>query len=222
MGILSNIFDGRKVEKALQDYPIYSPPFCDAEAVLSRTEIEANYSYFLEQKCLRLECLARYLALFAIELSVEAAILPLLDCWLSRFGGHLIPNKDDVYGALFDHVPAWSGTFHGFNIINDIGILAGDYIVSRNADARWSAYFGNGTRRDYEEPGFGQPCLFGLRHPGYADRHLPILNEIFDCCMASRSRLLHGRGLGMGWDVPGAFVRRIEYFAGPPPLPSFS
>lgn len=42
MRFIANMIDHRKVRRALFDYPIYSPPFHDSEAVLSDAKIRTN------------------------------------------------------------------------------------------------------------------------------------------------------------------------------------
>lgn len=225
MSFISNMIDRRRVWKTLSDYPVYSPPFHDPEAVLSKKEIKANYDYFLEQKARRLEYLANYLRPFSVELSLSRDVLPALDRWLFRYSGHLIPSGGKLMAAMQDYEPAWVREYQGLNIIHDIAIFAGDYIISKNGNVRWDVYYGDGTRRDYEEIGFGQPCLIGLPHPDYQHRHCAIFGEeLSRCCMARHFRLREGRtGVISEWDIPGHFVQRLNDLANPnpPPLPSY-
>ncbi|MGL3109285.1 hypothetical protein [Bradyrhizobium sp. BR 1432] len=213
------MIDRRRVLKALSKYPVYSPPFHNSEAVLSRSEIAANYNYFLEQKARRLEFLASYLRHFFVELSLSPEALPALDNWLLRYGGHLIPNGGEVLFAMNDYEPAWVGEYHGVNIIHDISIFAGDYIVMKNDKVRWSVNYGDGTKRDYEEIGFGQPCLVGLSHFAYTGNY-SIFHGIYEFCYAGLRRLRNG-GRGSKWerDIPGELVRRLNYLADPDPPP---
>lgn len=183
--------------------------------MLARREIKANFEYFLQTKIARLEYLAKYLAAFSIDLQLSAEVLPALDRWLHRYGGHLLPRKAGAIDVLMDYEPAWVGEYLGLNIVHDLAIFAGDYIVSKNKDVRWDAHYGNGTKRDYEEMGFGQPCLFGLRQPGYRRPHL-MQDEIFLCCSAGRSRLRSGnKSVVVEWDIPGEFTRLLNYLADP-------
>jgi len=222
---ISNMIDRWRVWNTLLDYPEYSPPFHDSELVLSKKEIKANYDYFLEQKAGRLEYLANYLRPFSVELPLLPEALPALDRWLSRYGGHLIPGGGELMAAIHDCEPAWVREFHGLNIVHDIAIFAGEYVISQNENVRWDVYYGNGTRRDYEEVGFGQPCLIGLSHPDYkGDRCAIFAAELLRCCVAGHYRLRHRpKGVVTEWDVPGHFVKRLTDLANPDPepLPSY-
>ncbi|WP_315734286.1 MULTISPECIES: hypothetical protein [unclassified Bradyrhizobium] len=218
MRFIANMIDHRKVRRALFDYPIYSPPFHDSEAVLSDAKIRANFDYFLAQKQSRLKALADYLRSFSIELTLSDRFLPTLDSWIFRYGGHLLPSDGEVISAIHDYEPAWTGPYHGINIVHDISIFAGDLVVSKNADIRWNVYHGDGTRRDHEEMGFGQPCLVGIPHFGY-ESHCPIFYEVFRWFAAARHRLAGRIGLKMDVDRRGSFAEHLNFLAAPEPPP---
>jgi hypothetical protein len=221
MGFISNMIDQQRVWKTLPDYPVYSPPFHDSEAVLSKKEIKANYDYFLEQKARRLEYLANYLRPFSVELSISREGLSALDHWLFRCGGHLIPSGGEVIAAMHDYEPAWVGEYHGLNIVHDMAISAGDYIIAKNKNVRWDVFYGSRGKRDYEKIGFGQACLIGLCHYGCSSRdYYSIFHGVFEVCSAGRRRLRDGnRGSKLKFDIAGEFVSRLDYLGNPNPPP---
>jgi len=222
MKAIVRMLDRRKVWRSLPDYPVYAPPFRYEESEIpSHGQIEQNYQYFLRHKADRLKYLADYLAPFSVVLKLEATTLPVLGRWLYRYGGHLDPGRGEVVYALHHYNPPWTGAYHGLNIINDISIFAGDYIVSKNRFTRWDAWFGDGTQYTYEMMGCGQPCIFGSHRPGYEGHH-SMLDEIYDCCGAVRQRWKRGVTPVDPWDKPGEFERRFSYLAdadAPPPVP---
>jgi hypothetical protein len=224
------MFDRRKVWRTLPDYPVYSPPFSygkdwNAKAIPSREQIKQNCEYFLLHKADRLKYLADYLAPFSVELRLEADALPPLGRWLYRYGGHLDPGGAEAISALSHYDPAWVGEYCGLNVVNDIAIFAGDYIVSKNKDTRWDAWYGDGKKYTFEMEGFGQPCIFGLKHlGGYVgyDGHTSILDQISNCCRAGRGRWRHGISPPQPWDKPGEFERMLSYLGdsnAPEPMP---
>jgi hypothetical protein len=226
------MIDRRRVWKTLPDYPVYSPPFSYGRGwsygkgwkIPSREQIKKNYEYFLQHKAVRLKHLADYLAPFSVELRLEADALPALGRWLYRYGGHLHPGGAEVISALSHYDPAWVGEYRGLNVINDIAIFAGDYIVSNNKNTRWDAWYGDGKKYSYEMGGVGQPCVFGLKHLEYVgyQGHHSTLEEIGDCCGAVRERWRHGARPGQPWDKPGEFERMLNYLGdadAPEPIP---
>jgi len=205
------MIDRRQVWAGLGDYPVYSPPSRYTGSIPSRDEMKANFNYFLETKIDRLKYLAEYLAPFSVGVRFESAALPALDRWLYRYGGYLIPKYfGQVVPALFRYEPAWVGEYHGLNIINDVAIFAGDYIVSRNAGASWKMWYRDRADEDaHEKLGFGQPCILGTSYALYRGPH-SMLQDVYRYCAAGRSRLNHGRPTpGDPWENPGEFERLL-------------
>jgi hypothetical protein len=193
------MLDRRKVWRSLPDYPVYAPSFrYEQSKIPSRKQIEQNYQYFLRHKADRLKYLADYLAPFSVALKFEATTLLVLGRWLNRYGGHLHPGGGEVLYALAHYNPPWTGAYHGLNIINDISIFAGDYIVSKNRFTRWDAWFGDGTPYTYEMMGYGQPCIFGSHEAGY-EGHRSMLEEIFGSPSAMEARRHSGGAMGQTW-----------------------
>jgi hypothetical protein len=228
MSFIAKYFDGRKVCSTLSDYPVYSPPFHGADKIFSKSEIKANFDYFIEQRENRIRYLANYLSSFKIDLRMDRDSVSSVGEWLYRYGGYLIPPargyifvvQTDHLGSLHEYEPAWINQLHGLNIIHDIAIFAGDYIRSKNPAVQWNAYYGDGTKYDFEETGFGQPCLVGLSHFGYEGHHW-ILGDVAHFCGIVYSRV-NERGHPISpWDIPGEFVRRVDYLADPNPPKSF-
>jgi hypothetical protein len=216
MRFIRNMIDRRQVWAGLGDYPVYSPPSQYTWSIPTRDEMTANFNHFLETKADRLKYLAEYLASFSVELRLEPAALPALDCWLYRYGGHLIPKYFmQVVPALFRYQPAWAEEYHGLNIINDVAIYAGDYIVSRTAGASWKMWYGDRADEDAAEKlGFGQPCILGTSYPLYRGPH-SVLEDVYSYCAAGRSRLNHGSPTpGERWDNPGEFERVLGDLSG--------
>jgi hypothetical protein len=223
------MIDRRRVWKTLPDYPVYSPPFSYGRGwnyekgwkSPTREQIKENYNYFLRHKADRLRYLADYLALFSVELRLEADALPALGRWLYRYGGHLAPEAADVISALCHYEPSWIGEYRSLNVINDIAIFAGDYIVSKNRNTRWDAWYGDGKKYSYEMMGFGQPCIFGAHDAGYQG-HYSMLEQIFNCCGAGRARWRYGISPPQPWDKLGEFERLLNYLGdanAPEPIP---
>ena len=212
MRFIRNMIDRRQVWAGLGDYPVYSPACRYTWSIPSRDEMTANFNYFLETKADRLKYLAEYLTPFSVELRLEPAALPALDRWLYRYGGHLIPEHyGQVVPALFRYGLAWVGEYKGLNIINDVAIYAGDYLVSRNAGASWKMWYGDRADEDaHEKLGFGQPCILGTSYRLYQGPR-SMLQDTYGYCTAGRSRLNHGgKGTpGDPWDNPGEFERLL-------------
>lgn len=179
--------DMRRLSAALEGYPEYAPP-CPGGR-LERKEAEANFEFFMAQRTQRLEHLKNFLAGFSVDLQFSPEGLSALDAWLLRYGGHLIPKGGDVIWALEHYDPAWTGEYAGMNIVNDVGIYAGEYIARHNKNARWGLWLGDGKPGARDMMGYLHPCIFGLEHALISDKYpLHIVFKIFDCCEGSRRR----------------------------------
>ncbi|QGM97487.1 hypothetical protein [Methylocystis parvus] len=230
-GFVTRYRDKRRLQEALRDYPEYAPPF-RGKAKLKRAQAEANFEFFMSQRSKRLECLGRFLLGFAVSLELTPEGLPLLDAWLLRYGGYLIPPGGDAIDALERYDPPWTSAFAGMNIVHDVSVFAGEYIIRHNPNARWGLFVGDGIRGARDMMGYYHPCLFRIHphHRGYSDTYpLYIADEIFMCCEGSRRRL-EGRWLPCSrpedffrqWGDDNEFVRRVSYWADPdaePPTP---
>lgn len=226
MRVSAKFIDRLKVQRGLRDYPIYTPPFARSTPSLSAKEMDANYNHFLEHKAARLESIAEYLDAFSVQLRYEPDALLTLERWLYRYGGHLVPagggqvtprGAPRMASALFNYEPAWVGRYHGLNVINDIAIFAGEYIIANSDDARWGMWYGDGDERDRQTGVFGHPCIFGMRHFS-PEHHYSMLKEVFECC---RSAQCWNDGWILVWERQRQrnLARRLSYLAAPSPQP---
>lgn len=225
---LSRRNDKKRLWKALSSYPEYAPPFPGWR--LKRKEAEANFEFFMSQRALRLEHLKNFLAGFSVDLQFSSEGLAALDGWLLRYGGHLLVKYGDVIWALEHYDPAWNGIYAGMNIVNDVGIFAGEYVVRRNKNARWGLWVGDGTSRSREMVGYHHPCIFGLEHALISDKYpLHIAYKMFQCCEGSQRRhegtyfpSNRHEDFFRQWGDENELVRRVTLWSNPdapPPIP---
>jgi hypothetical protein len=229
-GFITRKLDRRKVWEALRDYPEYAPPFRGER--LKRAQADANFDFFMSQRKVRLEYLETFLSKFSVPLRLDLECLPPLDAWLLRYGGHLLPRGGVIIDALEVYDPAWTSDLAGLNIVHDVSVFAGEYIVKYNRNARWSLFIGDGKRGARDMMGYYHPCLFGIHchHPGYSDVYPLYIGElILHCCMGSRWRH-EGPWLPCNspedffrqWGDDNEFTRRVKYWAdadADPPTP---
>jgi len=224
MRVSAKLIDRLKVLRRMRDYPIYTPPFVRSEPPLSREEMDENYNHFLEHKAARLGYLAGYLDAFSVQLRFEPEALLTLERWIYRYGGHLLPARRSrvapggarrLASVLFSYEPAWVGQYHGLNVINDLAIFAGEYIISGNDDARWGMWYGDDGKRNPQTRVSGHPCIFGLRHFN-PEHHYSMLMEMFECCHSAQR---WNDGWILVWERQRQrnLARRLGYLVAPSP-----
>lgn len=230
-GFISRGLDRSALRRALHDYPNYTPPF-SGKAKLKRTQANANFAFFLEQRGARLEYLEKFLAKFAVSLRLAPEALPPLDNWLLRYGGHLAPQGGSTVDALEEYDPPWTGVFAGMNVVHDVSIFTGEYITKFNRNARWGLFVGDGKPGARDMMGYYHPCIFGIHshHPEYNEVYpLYVAEQILHCCDGSRRRH-EGTWLPCNrpedffrqWGDDNEFTRRLKHWAdpdAPPPSP---
>ena len=229
-GFVVRKLDKRRLWDALREYPEYTPPFRGES--IKRRHAEQNFQFFMDQRATRLDYLRRFLSSFRVDLALEQESLPPIDRWLLRYGGYLLPERGVAITAFEEFEPRFINEFAGLNIVNDISIFAGEYVVKYNPTTKWGLFTGDGMRRSREFLGYYQPCIYGVHphQPGYrAEYPLNIRDEIFQCCTSSEQRL-SGRCLPSNrdeeffrqWGDDNEFVRRLKYWAresADPPTP---
>ena len=208
---ISKFLDKRKLVRALEDYPVYSPPSRGAKKFNAPQE-QANFAYFMEHKDRRLAALTAFMAKFSIELGMSPSGVSEVGAWLYRFGAYIVSRNPKVLQAIYTYEPSWTGEFLPLNIMKDVSIYAGEYIIYKTGNAKW--VIGKAERGFWIQ----QPRLHVPDQK--FDKYPSISGEVLDCCTSSRARLTTGSNSPMDqWADAAEFGRRIAFFADKnPPL----
>lgn len=208
MPSVSAWFDGWGLRRELRDYPIYTPPFPGDYDELTSENAKANFQYFKGQKEKRLEYLATLLSRYDISFGFEVHNLEAVGAWVYRYGGHLLRDKGNL-DALECFEPTWSRRYAGLNVVHDLNVYMGEYIIRHNHYVFWTL-----SKLNPEELGYFHPCLGGIHNVSLNDP-LYILETIFRCCEVQRSRI-HGRCLGCEqWINQRELSDFVKYLADP-------
>jgi hypothetical protein len=201
--------DARRVRVALRGYPVYSPPYRGDSSELSLEHGQANYAYFLRNKDSRLAGLRTFLASFDVRFSVDDVGLRSVDAWLHRYCGHLIGlNRFASYQAFQTFVPSWTGSYSGLNVLWDLGIAAGEFVIKLNPACSW---FLNDGPTHGSPPGsidYLRPCLLIEHAPKYCD----AFGAILLMAQAKQEIMRIGRPPGPVMDyVPNALENWVRF-----------
>lgn len=159
---------------ALKDYPIYDPPHKVEERVLSKEQALENFDYFMRVRQQRVESFRWWLRRYfwtvtqADENGVRA-----LDRWAVSYAGLLLPNRE-VESGYYSYDPPWTGEGAGCNVLFDMGVAFGEFIIANCPKLRWdmdpiSAVRPNEARALKREfgTGFQRPMLTGFNNPDW-------------------------------------------------------
>ncbi len=148
-------------------YPIYTVPHPQAEAALDQVRIMQNFDYFMG---VRLERLAAFRIWLHQHFNVAAPLdepgLHAVNAWVERYGGGLVADIGAMRSAFFNNSPAWEGPFAGCNVMLDLAIFFGEYLIAQRPRLKWICPLDCPKGLEPEDvPDFGRPHIGGFVHP---------------------------------------------------------
>lgn len=165
----------RWLRRALRDYPLYDPPHKVEERLLSKEKAAENFDYFMRVRQQRLAYLQNWLRQhFGVTLTPDRAGVRALNRWGNKYAGLLLiagpdGHPDDSY---FTYDPPWTGENAGCNVLFDMGIALGEFIIVNCPKLHWaldprSAVLPRKTELRKHSPGmsYQKPELTGSDNP---------------------------------------------------------
>ena len=126
--------------------------------------MQENFAYFVRVRLDRLAFFQNWLRdWFAVKATLNGDGLLALNEWVNAYGGRLIgdyPNEATIFAS---YQPAWVGEYAGYNVMVDIGIFVGEYLIAKRPQLHWEVYRGH-TNEDGEltGPNLERPQLGGF------------------------------------------------------------
>jgi hypothetical protein len=153
-----------KVRRAIRDYPLYDVPNKQAEETLDEALMEENFAYFMRVRLDRLVDFQKWLHdWFGVRASLDGAGLLTVSTWINDYGGGLIGDQFGSATIFATYQPSWAGAYAGYNVMVDIGIFLGEYLIGRRSHLHWEIY--RGHPNEYGElagPNLKRPHLGGF------------------------------------------------------------
>ena len=160
----SLFFKHRKVRRAIGEYPLYDVPNKREERTLAEARVQANFDYFMQVRLDRLAFFRNWLReWFGVKATLNGDGLLALNAWINAYGGGLIGDQPNTMTIFETYEPAWVGEYAGYNVMIDIGIFIGEYLIAKRPQLHWEIY--RGHRDEYsqlEGPNLKRPQLEGL------------------------------------------------------------
>lgn len=153
-----------RVKRALKSYPLYDVPHKQSEQTLSEGEARENSDYFMRMRLERLAFFRNWLrANFGVVATLDGDGIRAMSRWVDDYGGGLIGDETYTMTIFAEYQPRWEGVYAGYNVMIDIGIFLGEYLISKRPRLHWDIYRGH-----VEEPatfrsvGYMRPHLGGM------------------------------------------------------------
>jgi hypothetical protein len=151
--------------RALRGYPLYDVPHKRAERTMTNAEAQENFNYFMNVRRSRLAHFINWMSEhFAVKPTVDGDGLMAVSDWADEYGGGLIPaDSNAALSTWATYEPIWNDANAGFNVMIDIGIFHGEYLITKRPQLRWEIYRGREIEpATFESIQFMKPCLGGF------------------------------------------------------------
>jgi hypothetical protein len=123
-----------------------------------------NFDHFMVARLGRLAAFRAWLQQhFGVVAPLDAPGLFAVDAWKQRYGGGLVPDEVAMRNALNDCQPAWEGHFAGCNVMIDLAIFIGEYLITQRPRLRWICSLDClKYHKRNEISNLGRPCIGGF------------------------------------------------------------
>jgi hypothetical protein len=134
--------------RAVRHYPLYDVPHKQDERTLDEGRIQENFSYFMRERLNRLAFFRSWLRTsFHIDADLDGGGLRKVSRWVDDYGGALVGAQADDLTVYACYQPRWEDSCAGYNVMMDIGIFLGEYLITKRPGLYWEIY-----RGDEDEP----------------------------------------------------------------------
>jgi hypothetical protein len=200
-----------RVRRARVGYPLYDVPHRNWERELPEAQARENFDYFMRVRLGRLAFFQNWLRNhFRVDASLTPAGIHSVNRWVDRFGGGLIGDQTNRASIFSGYEPRWEGPFAGYNVMVDLGIFMGEYIILRRPRLRWELDQGDpGKPASSQHKGYRRPCLAGFPHRWTKD----VMQSGFACVADSRKASKIGENPRYPLNVTLRVVKSALYHA---------
>lgn len=189
--------------RALRDYPLYDVPHKRMERTMTEAEAQENFDYFMNVRVSRLAYFTDWLRRgFSVKATLDGDGITAVSDWADGYAGGLIKNDSYILDNVWaSYAPVWRETYAGFNVMTDIGIFLGEYLIAKRPRLAWEIYRGHEFEpATFEGASFMKPCIGGfpdfwkgfVLEDGFGvvvnARGLSTIGDRMSCTKSTRSR----------------------------------
>jgi hypothetical protein len=128
------------LRRALRGYPLYDPPHKVEEYLLSREKADENFEYFMRVREERVAYFKNWLRRdFYVAITADENGVRELNRWGNRYAGLLLVTDGNgrVTRSYFTYDPPWVGEGAGHNVLFDMGITLGEFMIANCPKLHW-------------------------------------------------------------------------------------
>jgi hypothetical protein len=150
--------------RAVRNYPLYDVPHKQAERTLNEKRVQDNFTYFMRVRLYRLASFTSWLRTnFRSEVNLDGDGLRKVSRWVDNYGGGLIGDETGHQLIFESYQPRWEGRYAGYNVMIDLAIFFGEYLIKKRPQLSWEIDRGTDIEpASFESSDFMRPCLGGM------------------------------------------------------------
>jgi hypothetical protein len=177
-----------RVQRAVSEYLLYNPPHTGKEQNLSEQEVQENFDYFMKVRLDRLAYFQNWLrGKFGVNPSLDGEGILALEAWVRAFGGGLLDDEVSRRAIFYAYDPVWLGKYRSFNVMADIGIFIGEYLISKRPRLHWDILRKwSNDRGKILGTNLNRPVIAGFPAPVFAGRIEDPFASGYGSCADSR------------------------------------
>jgi hypothetical protein len=151
--------------RALRGYPLYDVPHKRLEREMTEAEAQENFDYFMSVRDSRLAYFTDWMRRnFSVKATLDGDGITAVSHWADEYAGGLVRNDSHIHLEVWSsYVPIWREAYAGFNVMIDIGIFIGEYLIAKHPRLAWEIYRGHEFEpATFESTNFMKPCIGGF------------------------------------------------------------
>jgi hypothetical protein len=157
-------FKHMRARRAVRGYPLYDVPHEQAEGTLPENQVQENFDYFMKVRLERLAFFRKWLLdNFGVNASLDGDGVRAVSRWVDDYGGGVIGDDTGAMTIFATYQPRWVGDYAGYNVMIDLGIFLGEYLISKRPRLHWEIYRGHAVEpATFKSIGYRRPHLGGM------------------------------------------------------------
>ncbi len=160
-----------RARRALKNYPLYDVPHKKSERKLKEKQVQENFAYFMSVRKERLAFFQNWLRQnFGVKATLDGDGVTAVSRWADTYGGGLVFDECPTLLPFTTYQPIWLDNLAVCNVMIDLGIFLGEYLIAKKPQLHWGIYRGHKIEpATFKSDGYLRPNIQGFPRLWQAD-----------------------------------------------------